>query len=219
MTQSKHLKEVANLRKEYLRAELLESHAPPNPLDLFAQWFHEAVEAELPEPSAMSLATANSQGEPSVRIVLLKGFSTEGFTFYTNYASRKGQDLAENPKASLLFWWIELERQVRITGLVERVPAAESDAYFHSRPYESRLGAWASDQSTPVADRSELEARFADVQRLYPDGQVPRPPHWGGYLLRPTALEFWHGRPSRLHDRLHYELQPGGEWQRSRLAP
>jgi pyridoxamine 5'-phosphate oxidase len=166
----------------------------------------------------MTLATASPAGEPSARTVLLKGADENGFVFYTNYDSAKGRDLAANPRASLLFFWAELERQVRITGSVAKTPAAESAEYFQSRPFESRIGAWASPQSKPVADRHELEKRYADTLAKHP-ADVPTPPHWGGYRLTPDAIEFWQGRKSRLHDRLLYTRQADGSWSRSRLAP
>lgn len=207
---------VADLRQVYQKSVLLESDAAASPVDQFARWFEQALSAQVPEPNAMTLATADAQGRPSARIVLLKGYDEQGFVFYTNYASRKGRDLAEQPWASLLFFWQPLERQVRIEGPVERVPAEESDAYFHSRPLGSRIGAWASNQSQPVS-REELEAREAEFSARFGD-TPPRPDHWGGYRIRPERVEFWQGRPSRLHDRLSYERQGDG-WRITRLSP
>jgi len=210
---------LAALRLDYSRAELTEQEAAPDPISQFALWFEQARKADIPEPNAMSLATVGTDGRPSSRIVLIKQFDADGFIWFTNYASRKGRDLEHNPYAALLFHWIELERQVRIEGRVERIAAADSDAYFDSRPLLSRLGAIASMQSAPVASRELLEEHFAQVQQEY--GERPaRPAHWGGYRLRPTRVEFWQGRQSRLHDRILYTAGAAqGEWQRTRLQP
>lgn len=209
---------ISNLRKEYSQASLSESDVCPNPVDQFALWFEEAVKAAIPEPNAMSLATVGDDGRPSSRIVLIKGFDQQGFTWFTNYASRKGRELRANQHAALLFHWVELERQVRIEGMVERVPEQESDAYFQSRPHQSRIGAIASAQSEKIAGREELEARYTEAERQH--GEAPqRPTHWGGYRLRPDYLEFWQGRRSRLHDRIAYSLQADGTWLRERLQP
>lgn len=208
---------IAHLRKEYTRERFDESDADPDPFVQFKRWFDEALKAELPEPNAMTLATVSAGGVPSARIVLLKEVSGGGFVFYTNYESRKGQELAANPNAALLFHWVELERQVRIEGRVSKVTPDESDAYYRIRPLGSRIGAWASPQSAVLANRQELESKVADAtQRLGDD--PPRPPHWGGYRLVPTALEFWQGRESRLHDRLAY-APSGGAWSVRRLSP
>lgn len=209
---------LADLRKDYMRSSLSEEDAAADPIDQFTRWFDEAVLARLPEPNAMSVATVGPGGRPSSRIVLIKDFDRRGFTWYTNYESRKGSELQDNHFAALLFHWIELERQVRIEGRVERVPPEESDAYFHSRPLKSRLGAIASAQSRTVPDRATLEARFAEVERQYGE-HPPRPENWGGYRLKPDTMEFWQGRPSRLHDRILYTLQANGVWERQRLQP
>ncbi|WP_284615239.1 pyridoxamine 5'-phosphate oxidase [Aquabacterium humicola] len=208
---------LADLRKSYERAELDESAADPQPLRQFQLWLQQALEAELPEPNAMTLATVGADGRPSTRIVLIKGCDERGIVWYTNYDSRKGRELAVHPAAALQFHWVELERVVRIEGTVEKVSADESDAYFASRPLDSRLGAWASPQSQVIGSRAVLvanAARYAAQFALSP----PRPPHWGGYRLVPDAWEFWQGRKSRLHDRLRYRLD-GGQWLRERLAP
>jgi pyridoxamine 5'-phosphate oxidase len=191
----------------------------PDPLEIAAGWYGEAVAAGLPEPNAMALATATPDGRPSARVVLLKAVDESGFTFHTNYQSRKGRELAGNPWAALVFYWPALERQVRVEGTVERLPPAESDAYFRTRPLGSRLGAWASPQSAAVPDRAALEQRLREVARGYEGRDVPRPPFWGGYRLRPVAVEFWQGRPNRFHDRLLYRRLPSGGWQIERLAP
>jgi pyridoxamine 5'-phosphate oxidase len=209
--------DIASLRRSYERAELDEGSAAADPLDQFRRWFDEAVAAKLPEPNAMTLATVGADGRPSTRIVLIKGFDERGIVWYTNYDSRKGRELAANPFAALQFHWIELERVVRIEGRVERVEAAESDAYFASRPLDSRIGAWASPQSQVIPSRAVLvahAARYSAQFLLKP----PRPPHWGGLRLQPDAWEFWQGRKSRLHDRLHYRKE-GQAWRRERLAP
>ena len=208
---------IAQLRKNYTFGQLSETDVPGNPLPLFKLWFDQAVRAECPEPNSMTLATANKAGNPSARIVLLKGADENGFSFFTNYESQKGKDLAVRPQAALLFHWHELERQVRIQGLVERVSAIESDEYFHSRPSASRIGAWASPQSSVIPNREFLEAAEKEFKAEFGDAP-PRPEHWGGYRLRPTEIEFWQGRPSRLHDRIHYKLN-GSTWQVNRLAP
>jgi len=208
---------IADLRNEYARAALDETHADADPIRQFAHWWDEAMKSQLPEPNAMTVATADANGRPAARTVLLKGFDAEGFVFFTNYDSRKGNELAANARACLLFFWPELERQVRIDGDVTRVDAAESDEYFRSRPLASRIGAWASPQSRPISSRAWLMARAAEMGVRH--GLNPtRPPYWGGFRVRPAAIEFWQGRPSRLHDRLLYERSDDG-WQRRRLAP
>ena len=208
---------IANLRKSYERAELSEDASHADPLQQFDQWLHEAIRSEIPEPNAMTVATVGSDLRPSTRVVLIKGYDAHGIVWYTNYDSRKGRELAGNPYAALQFHWVELERVVRIEGVVERVSAEESDAYYQSRPLDSRIGAWASPQSHVIAGRGVLVANAAKygAQFLL---SPPRPPHWGGYRLKPQQWGFWQGRKSRLHDRLHYR-QEGGTWVRERLAP
>lgn len=208
---------IANLRKSYEKAELDESASAADPLDQFRLWLQQALDGQLPEPNAMTLATVGADGRPSTRVVLIKGFDARGIVWYTNYESRKGRELAANPHAALQFHWVELERVVRIEGRVEKAGADESDAYYASRPLDSRIGAWASPQSQPIASRGVLVAAAAKygAQFLL---NPPRPPHWGGYRLVPDRWEFWQGRRSRLHDRLCYRLEAGA-WRRERLAP
>jgi len=209
---------IADLRKSYERAELDEGASHPDPLNQFDQWIKEAIHSEVPEPNAMTVATVGSDLRPSTRVVLIKGYDAQGIVWYTNYESRKGRELAGNPFAALQFHWVELERVVRIGGRVEKVSAEESDAYFQSRPLDSRVGAWASPQSQVIPGRTVLvtnAAKYAAQFLLHP----PRPPHWGGYRLTPERWEFWQGRKSRLHDRLRYSLQEEGSWLRERLAP
>jgi pyridoxamine 5'-phosphate oxidase len=211
---------TADRRREYQRAALDETDVDASPVTQFERWLAEAVEAQVPEPTAMTLATVGEDGRPAARIVLLKGVDAGGVLFFTNYESRKGRELAIHPHAALLFHWVELERQVRIEGMVSTVPAAESDAYFASRPRPSRLGAWASPQSKPIPDRGWLEREFIAAQDRFaadPDS-IPRPPHWGGYRLLPSTFEFWQGRQSRLHDRIRYRLEDA-RWRIERLAP
>ncbi|HLU20205.1 MAG TPA: pyridoxamine 5'-phosphate oxidase [Pusillimonas sp.] len=208
---------IADIRQVYQKSVLLENSLASTPLEQFAVWFDEALKANVIEPNAMTLATADAGGRPSARIVLLKGIDDQGLVFFTNYQSRKGQELAAQPHASLLFFWPELERQVRLEGKVEKVSPNESDLYFESRPLGSRIGAWASPQSQPIS-REELERRSQELAESL--GESPsRPPHWGGYRLVPERVEFWQGRPSRLHDRLVYERNDLGQWQITRLAP
>lgn len=209
---------IADLRKSYERAELNEDASDANPLQQFERWLNEAISAQVPEPNAMTVATVGSDLRPSTRVVLIKGYDAQGITWFTNYESRKGRELAGNPFAALQFHWVELERVVRIEGTVQRVSEAESDAYFHSRPLDSRIGAWASPQSQVIDGRTVLvtnAAKYAAKFMLQP----PRPPHWGGYRLQPERWEFWQGRKSRLHDRLRYLPQADGQWLRERLAP
>ncbi len=210
--------EIARLRREYAGRPLDEAQVPEEPMALFRRWFEEAVRAELTDPNAMILATADAAGRPSARVMLLKDFDEEGFVFYTNYESRKGRELTENPRAALVFWWAELMRQVRIEGAVEKVAAEVSDAYFQTRPRESQLGAWASPQSQVIPNREILERRVAELAQQYDGREVPRPSYWGGYRVVPEVVEFWQGRPGRLHDRLRYRRTDRG-WVRERLAP
>ena len=209
---------IADLRREYSSRALNEADADTDPIRQFSTWSAEAVKAELLDANAMTLATVSPAGDPAARIVLLKGFDDSGFVFFTNYESAKGRDLAAHPRACLLFFWRELERQVRITGAIEKVTQAESDEYFHSRPFESQVGAWASAQSTTVASRALLDARYAKLKAEYAGQVVPLPPFWGGYRVAANSMEFWQGRKSRLHDRLIYTRESGG-WIRSRLSP
>ncbi len=209
---------IADLRKDYTLEELNETQVDSNPFVQFQRWFDQAVAAQLPEPNAMTVATATKAGIPSARIVLLKGFDDRGFVFYTNYHSHKAQELMDNPHAAIVFLWAELERQIRIVGNVEKIAAEESDAYFYSRPIASRLGAWASEQSQVIASRDVLEHRLNELKTQYETQEIPRPPHWGGFRVKPIEIEFWQGRSSRLHDRLRYRLQ-NGEWMRDRLSP
>ncbi|HYB96505.1 MAG TPA: pyridoxamine 5'-phosphate oxidase [Vicinamibacterales bacterium] len=210
---------LADLRREYASRALNEEAADRDPIKQFGVWFAEAMNSELLDVNAMTLATATPGGEPAARIVLLKGVDEGGFVFYTNYQSAKGRELDANPRASLLLFWAELERQVRITGAVSKTTRAESEAYFQSRPFESRLSAALSPQSRPVASRADLETQYAELLSRHADGHVPLPAFWGGYRVRPERVEFWQGRKSRLHDRLLYVRQPDGTWLRSRLAP
>ena len=210
--------DIAGLRRSYARATLDESHLDADPLRQFERWFAEAVAADVLEPNAMTLATASRDGMPSARIVLLKGVDSQGFLFFTDYRSRKAAELAENPLAALTFLWKEIERQVRVTGAVGRVSEAESEAYFRSRPLGSRLGAWASHQSSVIANRGVLDDRLREVTARFGDGDVPLPNHWGGFRVVPDAIEFWQGRTDRLHDRLLYRRGDPG-WSVVRLSP
>ncbi|HST23700.1 MAG TPA: pyridoxamine 5'-phosphate oxidase [Blastocatellia bacterium] len=210
---------MLELDSEYQLPELIESNIDPDPIKQFAKWYGEAEAAGVKLPNAMTLATATKDGEPSARMVLLKGFDDEGFVFFTNYESRKGRELDENPRAALVFYWSEFDRQVRIAGGIEKVSRAESEDYFHTRPVDSQLSAWASDQSRVISSREVLEEKMRELIVQYEGGEVPLPPHWGGYRLAPASIEFWQNRPGRLHDRLRYVLQQNGEWLVERLSP
>jgi pyridoxamine 5'-phosphate oxidase len=210
---------IADIRKDYKLRSLNESDVAVNPFDQFTRWWDDAVSSEIDEINAMTLATATTDGFPSARIVLLKGYDHDGFIFFTNYQSQKGQELETNPHAALVFFWKELERQVRIEGIIEKISGKESDEYYNSRPVGSRIGAWASPQSEVIANREEIENNFASLEKKFGNENIPRPGHWGGYKLRPTMLEFWQGRSSRLHDRIRYALQKDHNWMIERLAP
>ena len=209
---------IADIRTDYRRAALTEDDVDSDPIAQFGRWFDEAITAAVQEPNAMCLATATPDGYPSARMVLLKGLDQRGFVFYTDYRSRKGRELADNPHASLCFFWTELERQVRITGAVQRVSKAEAETYFASRPLPSRIGAWTSHQSSVLATRESLERDLATNEQRFAAGDVPLPDHWGGYRVVPDEIEFWQGRPSRLHDRIQF-LRQQGAWVRRRLSP
>ena len=210
---------IADLRKEYMKETLSEHDVDRDPFQQFGKWWTEILETSAEEANAMTLATATPEGLPTARIVLLKGYDRNGFVFFTNYESRKGKELLENPHACLLFFWGVLERQVRIEGICEKVSEEDSDNYFHSRPEGSRIGAWVSPQSQVIDGREVLDEKLNAISAQYADGQVPRPPHWGGYVVVPRVIEFWQGRPSRLHDRIRYSLDAGGNWRIERLAP
>lgn len=210
--------DLARLRTDYKRAALGERDVAADPIAQFARWFDEAVAAQVPEPNAMTLATVDADGQPAARIVLLKAVDARGFVFHTNYDSRKGRDIGANPRVALVFFWPELERQVRVEGCAERVSAKDSDDYFGERPRASQLGAWASPQSAPIADREALEARFAEAETRFASKSVPRPPNWGGVRVAAERVEFWQGRASRLHDRLVFSRTDAG-WSIARLAP
>ncbi len=233
---------IADVRREYALDGLDRRSLDPDPIVQFKSWFNAARGAsgggrvrkffvnlykafltlggsEPVDVNAMTLATVDKEGQPSARVVLLKGMDDRGFVFYTNYQSRKGRQLEDNPRAALVFYWADLERQVSVSGKVHKLPEAESDAYFRSRPHGSQIGAWASDQSQPVADRLTLEQRWKEFEARFPGKDVPRPPHWGGYVLAPDQIEFWQGRPNRMHDRFRYRREPGGAWRIERLSP
>lgn len=210
---------IADIRKDYKKQSLLETEVDPNPFIQFERWWKDAVNSEIDEVNAMTLATIGTDDMPAARIVLLKGFNEDGFVFFTNYNSHKGAELEAIPKACLVFFWAPLERQVRIDGMVEKVTAGESDEYFFSRPVESRIGAWCSPQSAVIGSRSVIEENVKKYSEQFAGGDVPRPAHWGGYRVRPVRFEFWQGRPSRLHDRILYSAGDGGNWKIERLAP
>jgi pyridoxamine 5'-phosphate oxidase len=211
--------ELAGLRENYIKGGLAERDLLKDPLDQFRRWFAEAQAAQIREPNAMTLATATPDGIPSARVVLLKGFDDRGFVFFTNYQSRKGEELEENPHAALVFYWGELERQVRITGTVTKTPREESEAYFASRPVPAQIGAWVSEQSSVIANRKILEDQYTALAQWYEGQEIPAPPHWGGYLVSPETIEFWQGRPSRLHDRILFTRIDESKWEIERLSP
>lgn len=210
---------IADIRREYKLQSLNEEDVAANAIKQFDKWWQEAVNSHIDEVNAMTLATATKEAIPSARIVLLKGYDEKGFVFFTNYNSHKGKELAENPHASLVFFWKELERQVRIDGIVEKIDEEASNAYFHSRPAGSKIGAWASPQSAVIEDRKIIEHNFLQYEEQFGAYEIPRPAHWGGYIVKPAKIEFWQGRSSRLHDRIKYTLLTDGEWKRERLAP
>jgi pyridoxamine 5'-phosphate oxidase len=210
---------IADIRRDYSHKSLAENDVDANPIRQFEKWWDEAVHSKIDEVNAMTVATASADGLPAARTMLLKGFDEKGFVFFTNYESFKADQLAENPRACLLFFWKELERQVRITGLVEKISGKESDEYFHSRPEASRIGAWASPQSRVIESRRWLDEKFNELVKKMEGSEITRPPHWGGYLVKPVVIEFWQGRPSRLHDRIQYTLDDNGNWKIERLAP
>jgi pyridoxamine 5'-phosphate oxidase len=210
---------IAHLRKEYQQHAFNKEDASENPLEQFERWWQDALKSDIDEVNAMTLATASADGLPAARIVLLKGYNERGFQFYTNYESFKGRQLEENPRACLVFFWKELERQVRITGLVEKLSERESNDYFRIRPEGSRIGAWASPQSSVIESGEWLTEQVKLYEEKFSDSEIPRPTHWGGYLVKPVTIEFWQGRPDRLHDRLLYSLQENGAWMIERLAP
>lgn len=217
----KDIQELINsLRKDYSRQELSEGSILANPIQQFQHWFEEAVISKLPDPNAFTLSTVSPEGKPSSRIVLLRGFDETGFVFYTNYESHKGRELQSNPWASINFFWPELEKQIRIEGEATKVSEKQSEDYFNSRPRESQIGAWASDQSVEISNRKELIKKTIELEEKFKDKNIPRPPHWGGFCIRPVRFEFWQGRPNRLHDRIIYELTASGKkWQIKRIAP
>ncbi|HKC36841.1 MAG TPA: pyridoxamine 5'-phosphate oxidase [Chitinophagaceae bacterium] len=210
---------IADIRRDYSHKSLSEKEVDANAIKQFEKWWSEAVNSKIDEVNAMTLATASIDALPSARIVLLKEFNEKGFVFFTNYESYKAQQLAENPKACLVFFWKELERQVRITGIIEKISGKQSDDYFQSRPEASRIGAWASPQSRVIVNRQWLDEKFNELVNKMEGTSIPRPTHWGGYIVKPVVIEFWQGRPSRLHDRIQYTLEENGEWKIERLAP
>jgi len=210
---------IADIRRDYKRESLTEADTDANAFVQFGKWWDEAIRSDIDEVNAMTVATASADGIPSARIILLKGYDENGFVFFTNYSSAKGKEIEQNPNVALLFFWKELERQIRITGTIEKINAHESDSYFQSRPMGSRIGAWASPQSSVIKDRKVIEDNFIKYEAEFIATGVPRPQHWGGYVVKPSRIEFWQGRSSRLHDRIRYNLQADGSWKRERLAP
>jgi pyridoxamine 5'-phosphate oxidase len=212
-------RDISSIRRDYQLASLDEASSAANPMDQFEHWWEEAIQSNIDEVNAFVLSTINEKGAPSSRVVLLKNFTPAGFVFFTNYESNKGKEIAANPVVAINFFWKELERQVRITGTIKKVSTEESEQYFHSRPIGSQVGAWSSPQSKVIPNREYLEGLVAENLEKYKDGNVPLPPHWGGYIVHPTNIEFWQGRSSRLHDRLEYSLQADHSWTKVRLAP
>jgi pyridoxamine 5'-phosphate oxidase len=210
---------IATIRKEYCQQTLQETNVNKDAMEQFGTWWKDALKSEIEEVNAMTLATATAAGKPSARIVLLKGFDKNGFIFFTNYHSHKGKQLEENPMGSLVFFWKELERQVRVEGTVAKISAKESDVYFNSRPIESRIGAWASPQSKVISSRQVIEENIIELEKSFAGKEIDRPPHWGGYMVKPLLVEFWQGRPGRLHDRIQYTFLKEGGWKIERLAP
>jgi pyridoxamine 5'-phosphate oxidase len=210
---------ISHIRKDYQLHSLTEADVAASPIQQFQHWWQDALQSDIYEVNAMTLATASMTGLPAARIVLLKGFDEKGFVFFTNYESFKGMQLAENPRACLVFFWKELERQIRVTGLVEKIHPEESDEYYHSRPEQSRIGAWVSPQSRVIDNREWLEQNEKKYEQEFADKTISRPAHWGGYRVKPVTIEFWQGRPNRLHDRIQYSLQEAGAWKIERLAP
>ncbi len=213
------MQNVADIRTDYKKQSLLEADVDADPIKQFKRWWNEALKSDIYEVNAMTLATADAAGVPSARIVLLKGFDEKGFVFFTNYNSQKGNELAQNDKACLVFFWKELERQVRVTGVTEKITSEESIAYFNSRPDGSKIGAWASPQSLVVAGKAWLKETFDYYMERFKQGEIPKPPHWGGYRVKPYKIEFWQGRPNRLHDRIQYTSETNNSWKIERLAP
>ena len=212
-------RDIASIRRDYQLASLEEETCGALPMDQFERWWEEAIASNIDEVNAFVLSTIKASGVPSARVVLLKGYTPEGFIFFTNYESAKGQDIEQHPKVAMNFFWKELERQVRITGNIEKVSTEESEKYFKSRPKESQIGAWSSPQSRIIPDRAFLEEIVAENAEKFKEGEIPLPPHWGGYIVKPFEMEFWQGRSSRLHDRIQYSLHSDGHWVRVRLAP
>ena len=210
---------IADIRKDYSKKMLQETDVHADAIEQFKTWWTEAVDSAIDEVNAMTLATASAQGKPSARVVLLKGFNESGFIFFTNYHSQKASEIEENPRVSLVFFWKELERQVRIDGTIKKITAEDSDEYFYSRPVESSIGAWASPQSKVIASRKVIEENVLELEKSFAGKTIDRPPHWGGYIVKPAVIEFWQGRSSRLHDRLQYNLNEMGQWEIKRLAP